>query len=87
MNNNGTLSVLVAATPAAPPAASAERGTPGGYTARPHTLAERMRFLEREAQAIVARPEAYRVEEIRWAHDMLASTRQDRSIGGSHGKD
>jgi hypothetical protein len=55
------------------PAARAHRGSPTGYTAVPRTLAERMDFLRRDAERILARPEAYRVEEIAWACDMVAA--------------
>lgn len=67
----GTLRVLPAATTATTPAASAESGSPGGYTARPRTLRERLAYLEREARAILREPGNHSPEVLRWAEDML----------------
>lgn len=57
----------------APPARHANRFAQGGDPARPHTLGERMRYLLAEAQDILARPEANRDREVRWARDMLST--------------
>jgi hypothetical protein len=66
-----TLSNLCAASPAGPHSPIADRAAPGGFTARPRTLAERLVYLEWDATRILARPEAHRPEERSWAEDMI----------------
>jgi hypothetical protein len=61
-------------TIAAPRPASVDRGSPGGYTERPRTLAERLAYLEREARAILRAPGRFDPAAVRWAEDMVAST-------------
>jgi hypothetical protein len=73
-----TLSNHPTPTLAAPPTVSAASGAPTAFTAGPKTMAERMRYLLAEAQAIVARPEAFRPEEIAWAMDMLSTSEEAR---------
>jgi hypothetical protein len=64
----------ITTTPAGPPAASADRGAPGGYVASPHTLLERLRFLREDAERILAQPESYRTDELQWARVMVATS-------------
>jgi len=42
--------------------------------ARPHTLRERLEYLEREARRILASPEAHTPEERAWARDMIGAS-------------
>lgn len=62
-----------APSPAALPAGSADRGAPVAVVAAGKTLAERLQFLVADAKRILARPEAFTLAEIRWAHDMLSA--------------
>jgi hypothetical protein len=65
--------VAIITTPTAPRTTPAASGATVAFTASPRTLAERLQFLVADAKRILARPEAFTLAEIRWAHDMLSA--------------
>jgi hypothetical protein len=58
----------------------ADRRAPSAYLAQPHSLAERLRWLELDAARIVRDPTSHAPEVVQWASDMLAATPISRVV-------